>query len=112
MVILAPRRPKQLERRTAQFLHQEIAKITRGSHYEWASAAIGREIDSLCQVYTDEMVPLISAINVALNPTQLETTPAEPKELEGWELVQQYNTDPSSLSPAQISAACSYFIDA
>ena len=113
MTSLAPRYPLQLDRRTAQYLHQEIGKITRGSHYEWASTAIGRSIDSLCQVYTDELVTLIGAINTALSPTQLETTPAtEPTQLEGWELVQQYNTDPSSLSPTQISAACTYLMSA
>ncbi len=114
MTSLAPRRPLQLDRRTAQYLHQEIGKITRGSHYEWASKAIGRSIDSLCQVYTDEMVTLIGAINTALNPTQIEAkpTPTEPTQLEGRALVQQYNTDPSSLSLAQISAACTYLMNA
>jgi hypothetical protein len=38
MTSLAPRRPKQLERRTAQFLHQEIGKITLrvGQQSDWA----------------------------------------------------------------------------
>jgi hypothetical protein len=108
------RLPLQLDRRTAEYLHREIAQVTRGSHYEWASTAIGRSIDSLCQVYTFEMGTLITAICKALYPTRLEATPtpAQPAPLEGWELVQQYNQDPSSLTTEQVTAACTYLMSA
>ena len=67
--------PSQLDRRTAEYLHREIGKVTRGSHYEFASQAIGRKVDSLCQVCTRELVTLVGAINTAANPTRLEVVP-------------------------------------
>jgi hypothetical protein len=76
--------PRQISRRTASFFHQEIGKITRGSHYECA----------------------------ALNPTRLEVAPStEPAPLEGWALVQAYAVDPSNLSPDQITAACVFLLN-
>lgn len=105
--------PSQLDRRTAEYLHREISKVTRGSHYEFASNAIGRKVDSLCQVCTLELVTLVGAINTAAKPTRLEVAPVvapvAPK-LEGWALVERYNADPSSLTAAQITAACTFLL--
>ena len=103
--------PSQLDRRTAEYLHREIGKVTRGSHYDFASKAIGRSVDSLCQVCTREMGTLITAICAAASPTRLEVAPVvAPVALKGMELVRAYNTDPSSLTTAQIATACAFLL--
>ena len=91
MTTLAPANlPRQIDRPTAEYLHHEISKAVRGSrvdHYAFVSDALGRRVDSLCQIYTFELVAVITAIG------DLERNRKAPKAAPVLEPVEQPKVD-------------------